>query len=138
MIVSRNRITNDSGGIVVGWLVKVVLVLAVLGIVSYDVVAIAYSRVTAADDARSIARAASEAMIVDRVTPTDALNLAEERAESRGVVVGKGDIVVAKDGSVTVHVHREVPTLVTQRIGPLAKFTVVDETYRSPGGVVPR
>ena len=123
---------SDRGGIVVSWLVKVILVLAVVGVVLFDVFAIAYARVTAADDARSIARAASDALILQRAEPAEAIAIAEERAIAHGVTLHKKDLVIAKDGTVTVHVHRDAPTLVTQRLGPLGDYTRIDETYVTP------
>lgn len=131
MDVSRIR-AEERGGIVVGWLLKLVLVLAIVGILAYDVISIAYGRVLATDDARSIARAASDAMILNRADAKEAVQIGQQRADARGVELKSGGITVAKDGSVTVVVHREVPTLVTYRIGPLTKYTIIDESYSTP------
>lgn len=122
----------DSGGIVVGWLAKIVLVMAILGVLLYDIVAISYGRVAASDDARSIAQVATEALVVNHAPAKNALILAEQQADSRGVAVGKGDIVIAKNGAVTVRVHRSVATLITHHIGPLAQYSEIVEVYSTP------
>lgn len=125
--------TNDAtGGIVVGWLLKVTLVLLLLGIVAYDVVSIAYSRVAASDDARYIALGASEAIVLQRADDEDAIQMARERAESRGVTLKDKDIKIADDGTVTVHVTRTADTLVAYHFGALDRFTAIDETYSTP------
>lgn len=126
------RTDGDTGGIVVGWLLKVALVLLLVGIVAYDVVSIAYSRVAASDDARYIALGASEAIVLQRAKDEDAIQLARERAESRGVTLKDKDITIDDDGSVTVHVTRTADTLVAYHFGALDQFTAIDETYRTP------
>ena len=120
---------SDVGGIVVGWLVKVTVVLAIVGVIAFDLVAIAYARVSSADDARSIAQAAHDAMLINRATPAAALVVAQERATSRGVKVGRGDITITKSGVVTVEVHRQAATLVAEKIGLLTQLTVINERY---------
>jgi hypothetical protein len=121
--------THDDGGIVAGWLVKLILIFGVVALVAFDGIAIAYGRVTSQDNARSIAQTASDAMILNRATPQVAIQAAQQRATSLGVVVAKGDISIAKNGAVTVHVHRVQPTILVQRIPPLAKFGVSDGLY---------
>ena len=124
--------TDDRGGIVVGWLLKIVLVIAVVGLVAYDLVAIAYAKVTTSDDARYIALGASEAIVLQHADDAEAIAMARSRAESRGVVLGKKDVVITPDRVVTVHVHRTADTLFVSRIGPLQRYGTVDETYSTP------
>lgn len=126
----RNR-RDDNGAIVMGWLLRLTLVFVLIGLVLYDAVAIAYGKVAAADDARIVARAATDAMVLKRASPKDAVKLAENRAESRGIELEPDSIAVSKDGSVTVVVNREINTLVTYRVGPIAHWAQADETYVS-------
>ena len=126
----RNR-RDDSGAIVMGWLLRLTLVFILIGLVLYDAVAIAYGKVAAADDARIVARAATDAMVLKRASPKDAVKLAENRAEARGIELEPDSIAVSKDGSVTVVVNREINTLVTYRVGPIAHWAQADETYVS-------
>lgn len=126
-----SRLRSDGGGIVVGWLLKLVVVLMLVGIVAYDLVSISYTKVMTSDDARYIAQGASEAIVLERADDDQAIALAQDRADTRGVVLDKNDIIIAKDGSVTVHVARTANTLVARHVGPLDPFVHVDETYQT-------
>lgn len=126
------RPASDTGGIVLGWLLKMFIVFGLVGIVLYDAIAISYGRVAAADDARTVARAASDAMVVRNADAKEAAKLALSRADSRGITMGPDAVTVAKDGSVTVVVDRDITTLVTYRIGPIAHLSHVTETYTTP------
>lgn len=123
---------NDDGGIVVGWLLKLFLVFALVGIVLYDTVAITYGKVAAADDARTIARSASDAMVVRNADDDKAIKVARNRAASQGITLEDDAITVAKDGSVTVHIQRDISTIAVYRIGPIADLSVADESYTTP------
>lgn len=114
---------------VLGWLLKIVVVLLLVGLAAHELVAIALARVTTADDTSYIARGASEAIVLRNATSEEAILVARERARSRGVKLGRDDITVTKDGAVTVHVHQTADTLFVHWIGPLQQFGEVDETY---------
>lgn len=126
------RPASDSGGIVLGWLLKMFVVFALVGVVLYDAIAVSYGRVAAADDARTVARAASDAMVVRNADAKEATQIAFSRADSRGIKLGSDAVTVAKDGSVTVVVDRDITTLVTYRIGPISHLSHVTETYTTP------
>lgn len=130
--MDRSLQRADRGGIVVGWLLKLTVVLLLVGIAAYDLISITYTRVTTADDARYIAMGASEAIVLQRADDAAAMAVARERAESRGVTLGKKDLDVADDGSVTVRVRRIADTAVVTHIGPLQHFTQIDEVFTSP------
>lgn len=122
----------DRGGIVVGWLLKLTLVLVAVGLIAYDGIAIAYNKVSVSDDASYIARGASEAIILERASDEEAVEVARQRAVERGVTLGKKDVVITSDGSIQVHVRRVPDTLIVKRIGPLQPYVVADETYSTP------
>ncbi len=126
------RARDERGGIVVGWLLKIVLVIGLIGLVAYDLVSIAYTKVATSDDARYIALGASEAIVLTHADDAEAIEMARTRAESRGVTLGKKDIVISPDRTVSVHVHRVANTLFVSRIGPVQKYGVIDETYSTP------
>lgn len=128
----RPSLRRADGGIVLGWLLKVTLVLLIVGVIAYDVVSVAYSRVAASDDARYIALGASEAIVLQRADNAEAVQMAQERAESRGVPLKPKDITIDPDGTVTVHVSRTADTLVAYHFSALDRFTAIDETYRTP------
>lgn len=130
--MARSRLHCDEGGIVTGWLLKLTFALLVLGVLAYDGISVAYTKVATSDDARYIAQGASEAIVLQRADDDTAILAAEDRAQSRGVTLGKKDVVIGDDGSVRVHVSRTANTLVAYRIGALDRFTRTDETYTTP------
>ncbi|GEM_PF-4921872 len=123
---------DDAGAIVLGWLTKLILVLVVGGVVLFDVMAIAYGQVSAADDARQVARIATDAIVLKNASPDEAAKLAYTRAQTRGIDVTPEAITVERDGSVTVVIDRDIQTLVAYRIGPIEHLSRVTETYTSP------
>ena len=66
---------DDAGTIVLGWLTRIVLVAAVIGLIGYDAVAIAQGHVQAADHADQIAQDAHEVW-----AETHSLEKAQRRA----------------------------------------------------------
>ena len=81
------RLVHDQhGGVVTGWLVQMLAILAVIGLIIYEVVSIMVSNVSADDSAREVARAARDAYRVEQ-----SIDLAEERAEE---VAGTREVVV--------------------------------------------
>ena len=123
---------DDSGAMVLGWLTKLILVLVVGGVVLFDVIAVAYGQVSAADDARQVARIATDAIVLKNASPDEAAKLAYTRAQTRGIDVTPEAINVERDGSVTVVIDRDIQTLVAYRIGPIEHLSRVTETYTSP------
>lgn len=125
---------QESGGIVLGWLLKLALVLVVIVVVGYDLVAITYNKVATAEDAKSIARAAYDAKVLSRSTSAEATKSAQEQARARGITLDKSDVVYASDGSIEVTVTRSVDTLVAHRIGPISDYSTVVEVYTTSNG----
>ena len=99
---------------------------------AFDVMAIAYGQVSAADDARQVARIATDALVLRNASPEEAAELAYSRAQARGIEVSPEAITVEGDGSVTVVIDRDIQTLVAYRIGPIEDYSRVTETYTSP------
>lgn len=123
---------DEAGAIVLGWLTKLVLVLVIGGVVLFDVMAIAYGQVSAGDDARQVARIATDAIVLKNASPDEAAELAYTRAQTRGIEVAPEAITVERDGSVTVVIDRDIQTLVAYRIGPIEHLSRATESYTSP------
>lgn len=110
---------DERGGIITGWLIQLVVTMAVVGLVAYELISIAVTSVNLDDDAREVAQAAQEAYRsqdnLDEATAT-----AAQQADELGVTLEalriEGDFLV-------VEVSDEAPTLVTQHIGPLKDYT---------------
>ncbi|HUR52179.1 MAG TPA: hypothetical protein VMZ11_08650 [Mycobacteriales bacterium] len=124
---------SDSGSIVVGWLGRLVVLFAVLGLLAYDGVAIMVANFAAADDAGVAAGAAA-----DDFRAHKDIQAAYDAAKQ--AVAGKGDTVetktfqIAPSGKVTLTIDRHPTTLWMHRVGPLKKWTLV---HQSGGGIPP-
>lgn len=129
---SEGRDSSDSGGIVISWLIKVAATLALILVVLYDGISITYNNVATGEDARSVARAASDARLIGRATKRQAIAAAKEKAHATGVTLNPSDIVFESDGSIQVTVSRSVDTLAVKRIGPLEQFATAVEVYKTP------
>jgi hypothetical protein len=115
---------TDAGSIVVGWLVKVALVLTIFGISAFDAVAVGSAHLTTTDDANSAASAAAADFQSTR-NVASATSAAADAITNPSEEIVPGSLVIAPDGSVTVSVQRKITTAVMYRIGPLKKYTVI-------------
>ena len=111
---------HERGAIVMGWLAKLVAVLAVVGLLGFDLVAIAASHVTLEDHANRAAEAANrewnETRNVQASYDAAAAVALREHAE-----IPVADFTIAPDGTVQLRLTRTATTLVVQHIGPLEK-----------------
>jgi hypothetical protein len=120
-------VTSDRGGIVLGWLTKLIVVLSITGLVGFDLVSLGASRLQAEDHAQTAARTAAEAYS----GPKD-LQAAYEAALAE--VVADGDTIdpqtfgFAPDGTVTLTLHRTAPTLLVHKVSALRDYTEVQRT----------
>jgi hypothetical protein len=118
---------SARGGIVVGWLLKIVLGLAFFAFVAFETGAVVVAKVTAD---RVAINAADEAGQVYNSTgsTTKAEDAAKRIAEQEGATVV--DFRVLNDGrDVEVTVRKDASTLIIQRIGGLKHFARADSTH---------
>jgi hypothetical protein len=123
---------RDSGSIVLGWLTKVMLVMAIAGIVLFDGVSVGVARMSAQDDANTAAGAAS-ADWKSSHNIQSAYNAATEVITNPSERVLTRGFRIDPDGTVHLLVRRSATTLLMYRIGPLKKYGVVTE----PGEAAP-
>ncbi|MDP9183915.1 MAG: hypothetical protein M3P04_14210 [Actinomycetota bacterium] len=118
---------SDSGSIVVGWLGRLVVLFAVLGLLAYDGFTVMVSSFGAADDAGVAASAAA-----DSYKAKGDIQLAYDSAVQ--AVAGKGDTIDTKTfqvdqvGKVSLSIDRTPTTLWMHRIGPLKKWTHIHQS----------
>ncbi len=108
---------GDTGDIVVGWLVRLVASLAVVGVLVFDGVSLGVAHLEVSDDAATASRAASRA--AEAGATTQAAYDAAWRAVAEdevGVELPVDGFAATADGTVTVTVQRTVPTLVLQYV----------------------
>ena len=118
---------SARGGIVLGWFFKIVILLALLAVVSFETGAIIVAKVTAD---RVAIDAASEAGQV--YSSTGSLSKAREAAVQ---IASKDDAQVIHcdligDGKyVSVTIHKKASTFLVQHIGFLKRFASADSTH---------
>ncbi len=121
---------GDRGDIVLSWLTKLVLVMAVLGVIGFDAISMGVGRLQAEERAGEAARAA-----VRSWSQTQEVQAAYEAALATttddGVTVDSIDptsFSVGTDGSVTLTVEHSASTLVVEKIGAIADWATASAT----------
>lgn len=110
---------------VIGWLTKLALVLAVLGVLLFDSASLVIGRVSVADHADNAAQAAADSWRQQH--SYQAALLAAQSAAGTDEVV-PNSLVIAADGGTTVVLHHDVQTLVVQHVPQLHDLTTVTGT----------
>jgi hypothetical protein len=112
---------GDRGDIVLGFLTKLVVVMAIVGLVGFDLMSLLISRMKVEDRAASAARAAVRAWdeTKDVQRSYDAASRAVDESGDAAAYVETESFSVGTDGSVTVTVHHEASTLLVEKIGPI-------------------
>lgn len=114
---------GEAGGIVTGWLLRLVAFVVVLAFVLFEGAAVAINAIAVEDAAREVARAAAVAYRGGTFADADAA--AERTADERGVEYV--DLVADRE-ELTVWIRAEAGTLLIHDIGPLERFTVREAT----------
>lgn len=120
---------HERGDVISGWLIKLAVSLAVVGLIAFDGISVATAQLSLTDD---VAGAAREA--VDAAVGAGDYHAAHPAAEAFALeqdptnVVSPDDVNVASDGATTVTVHRTAPTLILFRLGPLADWAEREAT----------
>jgi hypothetical protein len=122
-------VTSDNGSIVLGWLTRLVLVVAGLGLIGFDGVALVKTNFTAADHASTAATAGAD-------TYRQTKNV--QQAYDAAVAAVPGDtidpnkfVVNPTTGTVKLTVTEQAVTLWVYRISPLKKYTIVHASAES-------
>src|SRR5436309_1670093 len=115
------------GGIVLGWFFKIIIMLAILAVVSFETGAIIVARVTAD---RVAIDAATEAAQVYSSTGSE-----EKARDAADQIATKDDVqvvdfkVIASGTYVSVTVRKKASTFIVQHIGFLKRFATADSTH---------
>ena len=120
------RMQGDRGDIVLGWLTRLVVVLAVLGLIAFDGVAVAQAHFQAADRASTAAVAAADEYRTSH-------NVQQAYNAAFATVSGDDTIEtttfkVAPDGTVTLRLHHIATTLIIRHISALKGWAEAVET----------
>lgn len=117
---------DQSGDIVSGWLLRLVVFMAVLAFIGYEVIVVGLNYVAAEDAAQEVARTARTAY-KESQEDDDAEDAAVREAEFRDVELVRFDVT---DEHIIVDVTRDADTLVAHDIGFLDGVTTRTGTSR--------
>ena len=123
------ELDTELGGIVTGWLVRIVAIAAVIGLVGFDGLSLMTARLGVIDQGQHAARAASSAWRDSNQDIQTAYNAAATAAAEADPhnTIDTESFVVAQDGTVSLRIDREATTLVLHRIKPLRTWIVISE-----------
>ena len=118
---------SDSGSIVLGWLTKLVVLFAVLGVLAFDGVQLVVAHFGAADDATTAANAAADAFKQTHDVQK-AYNAAVVALTNDKDSVETKTFSIAADGTVTLTVDRTPTTLWMHRFGAFKSWVAIHES----------
>jgi exosome complex RNA-binding protein Csl4 len=126
----RHTGAGDRGDVVLGWLTRLTVGLALLGLVGFDLVSLGAGRLQAEDRAQSAARAAVRSFAADQDMQRAYEAALAEVAEhgDPGDVVAAQSFTVTADGVVTLTLWHTAPTLVVEKIGPIRGWATTSAT----------
>ena len=125
-------VSSERGGIVIGWIFKLILSLAIFGVVAFEVGAIVVAKVTI----ETVTGDALEEAVAAYRPSSDldaAQQAAETEAESNGAVL---ETFNYDSGSteIAITVSKEAKTLFVHRIGFTESWAIARATQRRPAG----
>jgi hypothetical protein len=118
----RDWATSDAGGIVIGWLVRLVVVVVLVALVAFDAISVGISRLNGTDDANTVALAAAQVWQQTHNLQS-AVDAAEEAVPDAHETLVPHSLSIDADGTVHLQLRRQARTLVMYRIGPLRHYT---------------
>ena len=122
-----SRLHGERGDIVVGWFTKIVIILALVGVVGFEATSIGVAHVQMQDTAKAAARAGSREWKDSRDVQR-AYQAAEAVAAADSGRIAPEEFVVHDDGSVTVTVEKDASSLLLFRFSLGRKLTKIRET----------
>ena len=122
----------DESGVIISWLVKIGLILAVIGVVGFDLGSIVVNNVTLSSSADEVAITVSIAVSDSSATTFQdtqiydmAVAIVEDEVDGvDGARVLRKGTEIDDEGNVHIRLRRRAETLVTELISPLKKYTV--------------
>ena len=118
---------GDRGGVVLGWLIKLVVTLAVVGVLLFDAASMARGAFQVDDHAQQAARAAMQDFEQGKDVQR-AYDAAVTEVLADGDTVEASTFSVDTDGGVSLTLTREVPTMLMEKVPPLRRFTTLTRT----------
>jgi hypothetical protein len=121
------RVSEDRGGIVLGWLTRIVVFFSIAGIALFDAISIGTTAMTVADQGSTAAQAASESWQTNKdVQSVYNAAVAAAAEQNPADVIATKDFKIDDDGTVHLTVSRTATTLVVYRIGAIKSWAHVE------------
>lgn len=124
---SRGDLRDEAGGIITGWLLQVVIFLAIIALIGYEAISIAVTAINLEDDARDVARAAAQAFDASQRIAA-AREAAQATADELNVTLVS---VEESEGVVSAAVQKQADTLFVHNVGLFDSLVVADATGRA-------
>ncbi len=119
---------SDRGDIVLGWLTKLTVTLALFGLLGFDAISLGVGRMQAEDRAVTAGRAAvqayGESKDVQKAYEAALATLEEPAADT----IPPESFTVAEDGSVTLTLEHTASTLVVDKVEPIRDWATSSAT----------
>lgn len=126
-VVREVRTSGDRGDVIVGWFLKLTIVLLILGVAAFDGLSIATTKLSATDNASAAALAASDSWNADHSGPM-AYAAAKSNAQQNNATVITHRFRIDPDGTVHVSVRKTAHTVVVQHLSWLRHWTTQQST----------
>lgn len=122
-----SRLHGERGDVIVGWFTKIVIILALVGVIGFEATSIGVAHVQTQDTAKAAARAGSREWKDSRDVQR-AYQAADAVAAADSGRIAPEEFVIHDDGSVTVTVEKEASSLVLVRFSFSRKLVKIRET----------
>jgi hypothetical protein len=123
MAGSPFRLSDDNGGIVLGWLTRIAVIIGVAGLGLFDAISIGSTAATVSDQGSIAAMQASEAWQATKsVQQAYDAAVASATEQNPDDVVATKDFLIDEDGTVHLTVSRTATTLIIYRIGAIKSW----------------
>jgi hypothetical protein len=120
------RPNAEDGGIITGWLLQLSSILAVVGLLAYEVIAVGVAAVHLDDTGRDVGVVARDVYRSERSLPLARAAVERELADEAAALVSF-DVV---DGELVLTLARRARTLVVHRVAPLQDLATASTTRR--------
>ena len=120
--------TRDSGSIVLGWLTKLAVTLALLGLLAFDGIALVTANFSVTDQANTVAGIAADTYKSTHDVQASYDAAVAEAAKNNETVEAKTFLVRPADGHITLTLHKQATTLWVHRVSFLKKYIDVSGT----------
>ena len=121
---------GERGDVGLGWLTRLTVSLTLLALVGFDAVSLGAARFQAEDHAQTAARAAAESYQGSRDVQRS-YDAALAAVAPSPDTIDVESYLIGPDGSVTLRLRRQVPTLLVEKVPALRDWATVTRTVTS-------